>query len=72
MPEQLDRIEKKLAELEAKVQATYLSSERMRKLFLWTGILTVAAIFIPLLIIPFLIPAFLASQGAALPTGLGL
>ncbi len=69
MQEQLDRIELKLAELTGKVDATYESAEKMRKIFLWTAIITVAAIVIPLLILPAVIPSFLASQGASLPPG---
>ena len=68
MEPQLQRIESKLSELEAKIDATYRSSERMRKYFLWAGIITVAVIVIPLLIIPFLIPAFL--QSVVIPPGL--
>jgi len=61
--EQLDRIEIKLAELELKVDAAVKSSEKIRKYMLWTGIITVAVIVIPLLILPLFIPSFLASQG---------
>ncbi len=63
MPEQLSEIEKKLVILEGKVDAAYASVEKMRKYMLWTGIITVAVIVIPLFILPFLIPSFLASQG---------
>lgn len=66
MQEQLDRIELKLAELEGKLDATYASAEKMRKYFLWTLIITLGAIVIPLLILPAVIPSFLASQGVGL------
>lgn len=69
MNEQLDRIELKLAQLEGKADATFKSSEKMRKYFLWTVIITVGAIIIPLFLLPLFVPAFLASQGAALPAG---
>lgn len=59
MEEQLNRIEQKL-------DATYAAVEKMRKYFLWTGIITVGLIVIPLLIIPLFVPAFLASQGVGL------
>lgn len=65
--EQLDRIEKKLAELEVKVDASFKSTERIRKYMLWTAVITVAVIVIPLLILPLVIPAFLSS--VALPAG---
>ena len=63
MPEQLSEIEKKLVILEAKVDATYKSAEKVRKYILWTGIITVAFIVIPLILLPLFLPAFLASQG---------
>lgn len=68
MQEQLDRIEIKLAELEGKLDLVYASSEKMRKYFLWALWITLGAIVIPLLILPLVVPAFLASQGV----GLGL
>lgn len=67
MQEQLDRIEIKLAELNGKVEALLASSEKMRKYFLWTLVITLAVIILPLLIIPALLPAFLGS--AELPAG---
>lgn len=63
MDEGLDRIELKLAELEGKVDAAYESSEKIRKYLLWGFWITVATIALPLLIMPLLIPAFLASTG---------
>lgn len=56
---QLDRIEAKLAEV-------YTSVEKTRKYILWTAIVTAAVILIPLLILPAVIPSFLASQGIGL------
>jgi hypothetical protein len=67
MPEQLSRIEAKLVEMEAKINATYASAEKMRKYMLWTAIITVGVIVVPLLILPFVIPAFLSS--VTLPAG---
>ncbi|MBC7836778.1 hypothetical protein H7X87_03310 [Acetobacteraceae bacterium] len=55
MQEQLDRIE-------AKIDAVHTSSEKMRKYFLWTLGITVALIVLPLLILPLVLPAFLASM----------
>lgn len=63
MDGQLDRIEGKLAELEGKLDATYQSAEKMRKYFLWTLVVTVVIILVPLFILPLFIPSFLASQG---------
>lgn len=63
MQEQLDRIETKLAELEGKVDAAFKSSEKIRTYLMWGFWITVACIVIPLFLLPFLLPAFLASQG---------
>jgi len=51
----------KISELETKVDKVYKSSERIRKYFLWTGIITVVVIVGPLLLLPLVIPAFLQS-----------
>ncbi len=63
MPEQLDRMEMKLAELQGKIEAVHASSEKMRKYFLWALWITLGAIVVPLLILPAVLPSFLASQG---------
>ncbi len=70
MQEQLDRIERKLIELEGKLDSIFISSEKMRKYFLWTVIITVVAIVVPLVIFPFFLPTFFQSQGVNLPPGL--
>ncbi len=62
-----EKIEKKLSEIEAKVDAVFASSEKMRKYFLWTLVITIVVIVGPLLILPFVIPAFLSS--VTLPSG---
>jgi type II secretory pathway component PulF len=67
MPEQLNRIEAKLTELQTKIEATFVSAEKTRKYMMWTAIITIAVIVIPLLLLPLVIPAFLSS--VALPAG---
>ena len=57
----------KLSELEGKVDALYTSTEKTRKYFLWTLIITAAVIVLPLLILPAVIPLFL--QSVAIPVG---
>lgn len=64
---QLGRMEMKLAELEGKLDAVYASSEKMRKYFLTTLIVTIVLIIGPLLLLPLVIPAFLSSL--VLPPG---
>jgi len=64
MPEQLDRIELKLAELEGKIDEVAHSSRKIRGYMLWGFWITVAVIVVPLLLLPALLPSFLASFGA--------
>ena len=67
MDEQQKTIEEKLNELSIKMDAVFRSSEKMRKYFLWTLIITVVVVVVPLLVLPLVIPAFL--QSVALPAG---
>ncbi len=71
MNEQLDRIELKLAELQGKIDASYASSEKVRKYMLWTGIITAALIIIPLIAILFVAPSFLTAEGVGNLNSLG-
>ena len=58
---------KKLGELEVKIDAVFKSSEKMRKYFFWTLVITVVVIVVPLLILPLVIPSFL--QSVSIPAG---
>ncbi len=60
-------LETKLIELGAKVDAIYTSVEKTRKYFLWTLIITVAVVVLPLLFLPFAISSFLKT--VTLPAG---
>ncbi len=66
MPEQLNRMEMKLAELEGKLDALAEAQQKTRnnsRIVLW---ITIGAIVLPLLIfalVPSLLGSFLASQG---------
>lgn len=66
MEEKNPNIENRLAELEAKIDKVYASSERMRKYFLWTLIVTIVIVVIPLLILPFAVSSFLGNINTAL------
>ena len=50
---------KRLAELEAKIDAIYISVEKTRKYFMWTLIISVALFVLPLIGLVFAIPAFM-------------
>ncbi|MEN9649538.1 MAG: hypothetical protein RL094_505 [Candidatus Parcubacteria bacterium] len=53
------QLEARLQQLEQKIDAVYKSAETTRKILLWTGIITVAAIVLPLIGLVFAIPSFL-------------
>ena len=46
--------------LEKKLDAVYVSSEKMRKFFLWTVIVSVEAFLLPLIGLLFALPSFLS------------
>lgn len=52
---------KKLEEQDKKLEAIFQSSEKMRKYFLWTLIITVVVIVLPLVGLIFVMPSFLDS-----------
>lgn len=54
---------KKIEEQEKKLNEIYSSVEKMRKYFLWTLIITVAAIVLPLIGIVILLPQIMSIYG---------
>ena len=50
---------KRLVELEAKIDAIYISVEKTRKYFMWTLIISVALFVLPLIGLVIAIPAFM-------------
>ncbi|MFA7201798.1 MAG: hypothetical protein WC099_02295 [Candidatus Paceibacterota bacterium] len=59
---------KKLEEQEKKIDAIFVSVERTRKYFMWTLIISVMVIVLPLIGMLFLLPTLLNS--ISLPVGL--
>jgi hypothetical protein len=59
----MDPIEQRLAALEKKVDAVYSSVEKLRKYFLWTGIIAVAVFVLPLLLLPFAMSQLMSVYG---------
>lgn len=47
------------------LQKVYISTEKTRKYFMWTLIVSVAVILLPLVGLMFVVPAFLSTIGAA-------
>jgi len=62
---------KKLIELEEKINRIYISVEKTRKYFFWTMIITVAVVVLPLLGLMFVLPSFMQNYVGSLQ-GLGL
>jgi len=58
-------IQKKFEEQETKLDSIYKSVERMRKYFMWTLIVTVATIVLPLIGLMIAIPWFLKIMTSA-------
>ena len=56
----------RLYALEQKVDKIFISSEKTRKYFLWTIIISLALFVLPLIGLIFAIPAFLSSYSSAL------
>jgi len=56
-----EEILKKLELQEKKIDEIYLSVEKMRKYFLWTFIITIALVILPLIGLIFVIPQFLST-----------
>jgi len=62
-------LSKRIDDMEKKIDAVYTSVEKTRKYFLWTLIISVAVIILPLIALVFLIPSFLQTINL---NGLGL
>ncbi len=63
-----ENIEKRLADLEEKVDAIYTSVEKTRKYMQWTAIITIAVIVLPLIGLLFAIPSLLSTYSDAINT----
>lgn len=62
----MDEVLKKLAELEAKIDSVYKSAEKTRKYFMWTLIISVVVMVLPLIGLLFAIPALMGALGGNL------
>ncbi len=56
----------KIEDLTRKVDAIYISTEKTRKYFLWTMIISIALFVLPLIGLLFAIPSFLSTYSSAL------
>lgn len=55
---------KKIEEQQVKIDKIYISVEKTRKYILWTIIVTVAMVVLPLIAMIFIIPYFMSSFGS--------
>jgi len=55
----MENIEKRLEILEVKMDNIYTSVEKTRRYMLWTGIITIAVIVLPLIGLMFALPSFM-------------
>ena len=54
-------LQAKLEALEKKVDDTYASVEKIRKYLMWTAIITIAVIVLPMIGLVFVIPQFIST-----------
>ncbi len=57
----MEEILKKIEEQQAKIDAIYVSVEKLRKYFLWTLIVTVATVLVPLIAVVIILPSLLST-----------
>lgn len=58
--------EERLAQLEAKIDAIYVSVEKTRKYLLWTMIVTIAVVVLPVIGLIFAVPSFISTYNQTL------
>jgi len=58
----------KMAGLEKKIDEIYASVEKTRKYFLWTMVITLVVVVLPLIAMMFVIPSFLGNYTTTLET----
>jgi len=54
-------IDRRLADLEEKINSIYVSVEKTRKYFLWTMIITIALVVLPIIGLVFALPSFMTN-----------
>ena len=61
----MEEILKKIEEQEKKIDAIYVSVEKIRKYFQWTLIITVVTIVLPIVVLIIMIPWLMSTLGSA-------
>lgn len=62
MEDQYKKLEVRLSSIESKVNAIFESAEKTRKYFLWTFIMGIVVVVLPLLFLPVFLSNFLGSM----------
>ena len=57
----MEEILRKIEEQQTKLDAIYVSVEKLRKYFLWTLIVTVATVLVPLIAVVIILPSLLST-----------
>lgn len=65
----MEELLKKLEEQQEKIDAIYSSVEKMRRYFLWTFIIIVSTIVLPLVILAFVLPSIITTLTSAYGIG---
>lgn len=60
----------KLNEIDAKAERAYRAAESARRYLFWTGVITIALIVLPLIVLAFAVPQFISSHTTIL-NGIG-
>lgn len=61
----MEELLKKIDDQQAKIDAMYVSVEKLRKYFLWTLVVTVVTIALPLVAMMFILPSLVSTLSSA-------
>lgn len=61
-----DALARKIAEMEGKIDAIYATTEKIRKYFLWTLVITLALVVLPALGLMLAVPSFISTYNQTL------
>lgn len=53
----------KLVELEAKIDATHAAAQKTYRIMYWTGVISIAVIVLPIILMFFFLPSFFRAEG---------
>lgn len=65
----MEELIKKLEEQQVKIDAMYVSVEKLRKYFLWTLVITVGTILLPVIAMMFVLPSLISTLSSVYGLG---